>query len=434
VGALAAAREIGKEWGRAKALTALAPHLPEPLGEQALGEALAAARKIRDAEVRAWVLIGLIPHLSEELLGEALAAAREIGDAEYRARALARLASRLAELGYPKEALAVAREIGDAEVRARVLSGLAPHLAESMGEQALGEALAVAREIGNEWARVKALARLASRLAELGYPKEALVAAREVRDADGRAQALIDLIPHLPEGLLGEALATAREIGDEQARARALGRLAAAQEADPEEWLRKVLRAETGKEDWNEDWVMALVELIKQDPHGPDLPEWLLVGALAGAQEIRNTYDRALALTSLAPHLPEGLLGEALGAARELPEQERFSVSPRVEALTGLIPHLPEALLGEALAAAREIGDTDGRAKVLAGLPPHLARLPRQRLYPLWRETLPILAARTRKDLLADLHALGPVIAALGGEEGVAETFRAIQDVGRWWP
>jgi len=34
----------------------------------------------------------------------------------------------------------------------------------------------------------------------------------------------------------------------------------------------------------------------------------------------------------------------------------------------------------------------------------------------------------------ADLPALAPVIAALGGVEAVVETFRAIQDVGRWWP
>jgi hypothetical protein len=55
-------------------------------------------------------------------------------------------------------------------------------------------------------------------------------------------------------------------------------------------------------------------------------------------------------------------------------------------------------------------------------------------VYPLWQETLPILAARTRKDLLADLRALSPIITALGGAEVIVETFRAIQDVGRWWP
>ncbi|HEY77350.1 MAG TPA: hypothetical protein G4O00_14430, partial [Thermoflexia bacterium] len=65
---------------------------------------------------------------------------------------------------------------------------------------------------------------------------------------------------------------------------------------------------------------------------------------------------------------------------------------------------------------------------------PHLARLPRERLYPLWCETLHVLAARTRRDLLADLRALSPLIAALGGKEAIEETFHAIRDVGHWWP
>jgi hypothetical protein len=41
---------------------------------------------------------------------------------------------------------------------------------------------------------------------------------------------------------------------------------------------------------------------------------------------------------------------------------------------------------------------------------------------------------RSRSELLADLAALAPVIAALGGPEAIAETCRAIEDVGRWWP
>lgn len=43
-------------------------------------------------------------------------------------------------------------------------------------------------------------------------------------------------------------------------------------------------------------------------------------------------------------------------------------------------------------------------------------------------------ARRTRPDLLSDLRALAPLIHALGGESAAAETFRAIQDVARWWP
>jgi hypothetical protein len=79
------------------------------------------------------------------------------------------------------------------------------------------------------------------------------------------------------------------------------------------------------------------------------------------------------------------------------------------------------------------ISDKNERAKVLTKLAPHLAELPHKELYPLWQETMSALAGRTRPELLSDLHTLAPVIAALGWPEAVAETFRAIQDVGRWW-
>ena len=65
-----------------RALTGLAPHLPEPLKDQACQQALAAAQAIRDERDRAEALIGLAPHLPEPLkdqLPQALAAAQAIG-------------------------------------------------------------------------------------------------------------------------------------------------------------------------------------------------------------------------------------------------------------------------------------------------------------------------------------------------------------------
>ncbi|MFN3374162.1 MAG: hypothetical protein ACK44M_11400, partial [Chloroflexus sp.] len=121
--------------------------------------------------------------------------------------------------------------------------------------------------------------------------------------------------------------------------------------------------------------------------------------------------------------------GEALAAARAI-KGEWW----RAEALGALAPHLPAGLLGEALAAARAIEDAEKCAEALGALAPHLAELPRAQLYKSWAETLPILAQRRRRDLLADLRALTPVIAALGGEKAVAEAARAIADVGQWWP
>ncbi|MCS6962713.1 MAG: hypothetical protein NZM16_01505, partial [Thermoflexus sp.] len=117
---------------------------------------------------------------------------------------------------------------------------------------------------------------------------------------------------------------------------------------------------------------------------------------------------------------------EALNAAREIQDEQ-----DRAKALTTLAPYLPKGLLQEALMIAREIWDKSARTWALAKLAPQLATLSQ---YPLWAETLRCLARRTRQDLLWDLCALAPVIHALGGEAAIRETFRAIRDVGRWWP
>jgi hypothetical protein len=214
---------------------------------------------------------------------------------------------------------------------------------------------------------------------------------------------------------------------------------------------------------------MALTGLVPHLPEG--LREQALGEALNAAREVQNAYSRAEALASLVPHLPgaerEQVLGEALAAARKIQDRDYRARAPAY-----LTPHLPEGLreqvLEEALVAAREMPDEYQRADVLAALIPHLpaglreqaieealdanreseleaddeladlahrlATLPRPALYFLWARTLPILARNTREDLLADLRFLAPILTALGGEKAVVETFRAIQDVVRWWP
>ena len=99
-----------------------------------------------------------------------------------------------------------------------------------------------------------------------------------------------------------------------------------------------------------------------------------------------------------------------------------------------LAPTERDQALREALEAARAIEDEGFRSAALAALAPRLAELPPSTLYPLWSKTIRLSATRTREGLLGDLCALVSVLAALGGTEATAETFRAIQDVGRWWP
>ena len=154
---------------------------------------------------------------------------------------------------------------------------------------------------------------------------------------------------------------------------------------------------------------------------------------LAYARQVQNHEQRSESLAAVAPYLnpaeQEQAFRDALEAARAIGDEEA-----RSRALTALVPYLTEPWLRGALEAARAIGDEKARSGALAALAPHLVKLSPETLYPLWNATLQLAATHTRADLLSDLRALVPVLAARGGAEAVAETCRAIRDVGRWWP
>jgi hypothetical protein len=370
------------------------------LGERAevLSEALDAACSIGDEGARSEALVALAPNLPGELLRKGLDAAGSIIESEWaRSEALAALAPHLpAEL--LREALDAARSIGIERARSRALVALARHLPEPGRSAVLREALDAARSIGDEGvAFYWALAALAPHLpAEL--LREALDAARSIGDEGARSGALAILASHLPEGeraaVLREALDAARSIGDKGARYEALAILASHL---PERERTAVLRE-----------------------------------ALDAARSIRNEWARSRALASLASHLPAELLREALDAARSIGHE-----GARSGVLTALALHLPAELLGEALDAARSIEEEEPRSEALAALAPRLAALPLRDLSTIWTQTLPVLVARTRRNLIVDFLSLVPVLAALAGSNAATElreVARAIQDVGRWWP
>jgi hypothetical protein len=411
--ALAAAREIQEAYPRAIVLAALAKRLPA----EHLPTALAAAREIQEAYPRALVLADLAKRLPE-VWPEALAAAREIQKADARARVLAALAKRLPAEHLPT-ALAAAREIQDADDRADALRALA----EGLPAEHLPTALAAAREIQDADDRADALRALAERLPAEHLPT-ALAAAREIQKADARARVLAALAERLPAEHLPTALAAAREIQEADDRANALRALA---ERLPEVWPEALAAArEIQKADARADALRALAaarEIQKADARADALR------ALAAAREIQKADDRANALRALAERLPAEHLPTALAAAREIQKADA-----RARVLAALAERLPAEHLPTALAAAREIQEARPRANALRALAEPLAKLPRLALHPSWHETLSSLARRTRRDLLADLEALIPVIHALSGEAAIAETACAIQDVTRWWP
>lgn len=406
--ALDAALAIRTDDDRAKALIELVPHLPEEKRIQTIEAALEAARtSTSDDQVE--ILLELAPYLSETLLEKALEMVQTLWRRE---KVLTKLLPRLAEVGKPKQALDVAKDLADGRWRSVALVGLAPHLSEPLLREALDTAWAIEPDdfsyshTRNPYDRDQALAGLVPRLAELGHPEEAFEIAWRIDWEIPRAQALMGVLPYLPEAERGRAL------------------------------QRAFYDAGTSLPVGSEEQIEALLMLA------PHFGRTVLRRALEIAREILDDAERSKMLARLIPHLPDAertqAVREALHAAH-LETTQWFlggfgSIDDRGEAMVKLVSHLPESFLPEAFGIACNIGPGYPRMGSLATLAPRLAELPPSKLYPLWQRALHTLAARSRQDLLVDVRALEPVINALGGEEAVVETFRAIQDVGRWWP
>jgi hypothetical protein len=277
-------------------------------------------------------------------------------------------------------------------------------------------------------------------------PAQGLAYTQQVQDHQGRASALSDLAPHLPEALLPQALEAARAIQSEPSRAQALSALAPHL---PVALLSQVLEATRAIQ--SEPSRASILSAL-----APHLPEALLSQALEAARAIQFEYHRASALRDLALHLPE-VFPEALEAARTI--QDEFT---HASALSDLAPHLPEALLPQALEAARAIQSDLHRARALSALAPHLpeALIPQaleaaraiQAEYHrasafsglivqldlsqslLWIEVLHSLACHPRKAFVADLPKLSTAILALGKEhQTLSLVVQALREVSRQW-
>jgi hypothetical protein len=415
--ALAAARQIGEDQERLRALAAMALPLPRPLWRELLAEALAVAVHSKDKRVRYEGLLELVPHLPESLLSEALAAARAIGPGRWRWRVLAELGARLPEPlrdQVLREALAAVHGAGKANRETRVGT--------------------VVRNTWRDRWRAEALVSLVPRLPD-SLLEEALARVRDIEHGWWYVGAVAALAPRLAEPLRGEVLeetlAVALRIRDVEWRAEALIVLVPhLSESRREDVLPQALAAVRDvKERWSRARLLARLVPYLPEPLQSEVPQ----EAFATARDVHDDYLRSRALTTLAVHLSESteseVLGEALGEVRGIVQD-----GWRAEALAGWVPHLPEARLGEALAMACDIGHDESRAQVLADLVPRLAALPTSASYPLWCEMLHVLADRPRASLLADLRSLAPLMLSLGGSEAAAGAFQAIQDVGRWWP
>ncbi|HEX2184558.1 MAG TPA: hypothetical protein VHN78_03515, partial [Chloroflexota bacterium] len=409
--ALALALTIGNDFQRASALAALAAALPQPERAQALAAGLAAARAVRNRYERVEALVSIGGHMPEEgraaPLSEALADVKAIGehaeDSSVR-EALADLAPQLPQpmLG---EALRTARRISHRGHRAWALATLVPHLSGARRIRVIGEALSDAGATDDDYARLAAVETLASCLPQRFVP-QALSVAQGIGDSIWCQSALVTLAPRM----------TPRQ------RTQLLG----------------------------EDWETAYAEAARTErvlalaSRAAHLPEEERGRAAHEALSIRDDSSRLEALVALIPHLPERARDEALTAGLTL---ARAIVDPyaRAVSLARLAPAIPGSGRGRtletALAAARAVHDRPSRLKALATV---AGALPAARRARVLAEALDAAAGsrdqaggppvRRRSDILADVRALGPSIASLGGAPAIGAVLQAILDVEAWWP
>ncbi len=446
--ALVAARSIHNEEYRAKALTAVAGQLTGEARSQVLGEALAAARSndiwsrttavaaargIGNEESRAKALAAVAGQLAGETRSrvqyEALTAARGIGDKKSRAKALAAVAGQLAGETRSRvlgEALTAARGIGNEESRAKALAAMAGQLAGEARSQVLGEALVAARSIGDEQYRAKVLAAVAGQLGgEPALLGEALAAARSIDDEQYRAKVLAAVAGQLAgearSQVLGEALAAARNIGDEESRAMALAAVAG-QLAD------EALAAAHGIHD-KKSRAMALAAVAGQ--LAGEARSQVLDEALVAARSIADEESRAKVLAAVAGQLGDepALLGEALAAARDIGDEESRAMA--LAAVAGQLAGMERSqVLGEALTAARGIRDEESRAEALAAVAGQLSGKARSRVL-----TQALVAARDTYDGRARAEALAAVAGQLSGKarsQVLGEALAAARSNDRW--
>lgn len=492
---LEAAQAIDDPFTRVTALAILAPHLPEALRADTIRPTLKAAQDMQDPVLKATTLATLAPYLSEPARTKAcqqvLRMAQETKGYDH--WTLITLVSRLATLGHPKETLEFVRSINAVWIRADALGKLARHLPGTL----MGEALATALEIWSEQQGISGLGQalieglVVEALAEAQRawstqhrggdgaepsPMQWLAAGLldtkytvEDENAEYRAlqrRALVGLVPYLPAELLRKTLVALAPIDDRNERIATLTNLLWHL---PRAMRDKVLEQMRQAALEMADDLSHAVALMVLAPYLDDsVLEDTLKSGLKVAQAVEDPMYRGAILLALAPHLPaqsrEQVLRDAHatltgitegynrptvlawlapyteGSPQETSATEQGTYDPAARIAIRLESESdhPESItdpeaLRQALATALK-SDTRSLTTAIETLIPSLMQIPTSEGALVWREALHTLAASTRPTVLVALRSFAPFIAQLGSPEAVAETFYAIQDVGRWWP
>lgn len=418
--ALALAMAFTRERLRAHALVALAPHLPSELR----GETLAAVHSLGNEQERALLLAQLAPTLPSDMVVASLAVAHSMRERDSRVLALSTLAHYVPPHAYHQtimDALAAAAYMPSLFERVQVLVDLLPLLSPKQKAQAIDNALNAIRQLRNANARARAIRLLAPHLDE-PLVAEVYAISRAIDPFQQRFDALLGLLPVLPEPLQTEALrdmfAGVQQLPLAYQRGRALMSLMPHLDAAFLE------EAETLIDQLDDpvDQVLTYVTMVQYLP--PDKRKPIIRKAWRRMVHIEGGYDRASTITAIAPFLPneaQGSLSERIMRTINLVTDEYDQAStiillaPLVASQSSeLLVKLPEhdALLLEALRQVLTIPDPEQRHRLLERgihlwLSPHHTP---ERAFTLWQGLVLPLSTLPLTDVLLCLVALQPLM------------------------
>jgi len=380
--ALVAAREIGDELMRSKALEYVALSLPGSKKTETLKEALAVAKNIRDENYKSEMMADIALNLPEPQ--DALNVIRRIENGYWRSKALVFFGLNLPEtekMELIEEIFSITKSIRIESQKGEILGMIAPNLSASFLKGALLEAW----KIKKSYRRYEALENIIFNLKD---PQEAVEIARKImvavkiKDQNLKKQALEEIMSNLHNPQ--EAVAIVGKIKNWEERTEDVVSIAKKLHNRPKprnpiswntqgvdrkfkdilfdaETLEKPQKMlEMSRAMGDQQWRNEILAMIAFDRLKPILKE-----AFEIARKIEDEQSRAEALSRIAANLLEP--NEMIQLAREIPEEYW-----KAETLAKIAPSLPQSekleVLKEALDIALRIRDMQSKAEILASI------------------------------------------------------------------
>lgn len=414
--------QIPNENEQANIIVRLAPYLPQQFHQKALD----ALKTMRQDSARVGALLGLAPYLSPQEMPQVISLATTLTNETQRARALMGLMPYLSAT-HLESVLETLTTFQDDTQKANVLARIIPYTPENF----LPVVTQLTQSLQNHWQQSDVQVELSLRFAQFGQPEKALKTAEVTWDNVKRAVVLSQLYPYLPfplnEQTLKDAVAAFKNIWYAKWQAEVLVELAPhLPETDRLELLQAMLATIVAVSD-DRKRAEALAPILAH------LPVRLMNDALSIIQSIQHQPSQTKLLAQIIPAVDYSRQQELLTMIRQVIDPKMRTVL-----LVKLALYLPKpeaaSILKDALEQVWAVDNRERLEEILEAIVPILTQLPQEQLADVWQDMLPHLGQRQRKNLLSDINTLEPIIFSLGGPECMAETSRAIQDIGRWWP